>query len=308
MIAELPEAITQKLRQMQKWRQRLLFSSPVLHQSSRELFRDAVGMSEAGLTFDEQCAVLRLRFDGYYRRIEDREIENAVRSAMGLGGSGTAARRAYPSVNPELRRTAIVDSLFTTVDDLKKASRVQNPGELRSGAVLDLFFNADDLVCMASTKQAAQTDRRCEFLGLERGLPFIVPNAMSAQWALNSQNRPSVRCNSNVGPIRRVIVEFDAGSLDEQAALIGHLMKHGCAVDMVLFSGGKSLHAWVNVESLSEADRDKLFRYAAALGADRSMFVPCQLCRTPNAIRKENGAKQEVLMLNLQGADSGKAQ
>ncbi len=67
MIAEISEAITQKLRHMPAWRQRLLFSSPVLHQSSKELFRDAVGMSEAGLTFDEQCAVLRLRFEGYLR-------------------------------------------------------------------------------------------------------------------------------------------------------------------------------------------------------------------------------------------------
>lgn len=300
-IAELPEAIAQKLKLMPDWRQRLLHSAPVLHQSSKELFRDAVGMSEAGLTFDEQCAVLTLRFEGYYRRIEEREIENAVRSAMGMRNADAGKRLTYPDVNLELRQSAIADSQFSTVEDLKKASLVQTPGELRSSAILNRFFRPDELVCMASTKQASQTAIRSEFLGLERDLPFMVPNAMSALWALNSQNRPSVRCNNNVGPIRRVVVEFDSGSLDEQAALIGHLMKHGCVLDMVLFSGGKSLHSWINVETLGQADRDKLYRYAAALGADRAMFVPCQLCRTPNAIRKENGAKQEVLMLNLEG-------
>lgn len=300
-LTGLDDAIERKLQEMPDWRLRMLYSPPVIHQSSKELFRDAMGMSKAGLSFEEQCAVLRLRFEGYYRRIEYREIENAIRSAMGMGNSGAKQRFAYPAMNLDLRRSAIIDSPFATVEDLKIASWVQSPGELRSSEVLNRFFRPDDLVCMASTKQAAQTDKRSEFLGLERGLPFMVPNAMSALWALNSQNRPSVRCNNNVGPIRRAVIEFDSGSLDEQAALIGHLMKHECDVQMVLFSGGKSLHAWVDVDKLVQADRDKLYRYAVALGADRAMFVPCQLCRTPNAIRKENGTKQEVLMLNLEG-------
>jgi hypothetical protein len=298
-LTGLDDAIERKLQEMPDWRLRLLYSPPVIHQSSKELFRDAMGMTEAGFTFDEQCEVLGRRFQGYYRRIEDREIENAIQSAMGMTSGERKAGPKYPQVNSELRQEALETSEFRSVEDLRKASLIQHPDQLRSAAVLDYFFSPEELVCMAESKQMARTEKRSEFLGIEEDNPFIVPNAMSAKWALNSQGRPSVRCNNNVGPIVRVVIEFDTGPLDEQAALIGHLMQHGVRVQMVLWSGGKSLHTWVDIAMLSQQEREDLYRYAAALGADRATFVPCQLCRTPNATRKENGAKQEVLMLNV---------
>lgn len=292
--------IERKLQEMADWRLRLLNSSPVLHQSPKELFRDAMGMTEAGLTFDEQYEVLERRFEGYYRKIEDREIENAIRSAMGTISGNKKTRITYPEVNSELRQKAIETSEFSNVEDLRKASLVKHPELMSSAAVLDRFFGHEELICMAESKQVARTETRSVFQGREEDHPFIVPNAMSATWALNSLGRPSARCNNNVGPINRVVVEFDSGTLDEQAALIGHLMQHGADVQMVLFSGGKSLHSWVDLSALDEGQRETLYRYVTAIGADKSMFIPCQLCRMPNATRKENGAKQEVIMLNIE--------
>jgi len=298
-LSGLSESIDAKLQLMPYWRLRLLYASPELHKSPKELYRDAMGMTEAGLVFFEQCEVLQRRFSGYYRMIEDREIENAINSALGVTSGSKKPGVIYPDLNLALRQEAIESSSIKTVQQLKDLSQVSKPGELSSEAVLDLFFAPEELVCMGESKQLAYTARRIKFRGKEEDHPFIVTNAMKAEWALNSLGRPSARCNNNVGPMLRLVVEFDEGTLDEQAAIIGNLMDKGVVVQMVLWSGGKSLHSWVDISQNTEAEKETILRYVAALGADKAMFIPCQLCRTPNAIRKENGTKQEVYFLNV---------
>ncbi len=298
-IPPLAEETELAMLKMEPWRLQLLLARPEVHRSQVELFRDASGMTLAGLSLDQQLEILRHRFAFYYRPIEDREIENAIRSAMS-NGTSAGEKEKLPKVNEDLRQAALESSPYKTLSDLKLASKVKTPELLSSSAVLDRLFSADQLVCMASDKATAQTGPRNYFRGREESLPFIVPNAMSAAWGLNTSGRRSSRCNDNVGPITRTVVEFDSGTLDEQASLIGAIAACGVALDMVLWSGGKSLHAWFDLANLADEERQKFFRYAAALGADKATFVPCQLCRTPSAIRKENGNKQEVLLLNVE--------
>jgi hypothetical protein len=263
------------------------------------MFRDAISMSQVGLTHEQQFEILRIKFDRYYRLVEDREIENAIRNAMSYNEGKQETQNRLPKANEELRQTAFKNSPFHNVAALKKASKVMAPELLSSGAVLDRFFRSDELVCMARSKNMAETMRRENFRGGEEQFPYIVPNAMVSVWGLNSLGIRSKRCNNNVGPVTRVVIEFDSGTLDEQAALIGAISKCGVPLSMVLWSGGKSLHSWFDMTSMNKDERQKLFRYAAALGADRATFIPCQLCRTPNAIRPENGNRQEVYLLNV---------
>jgi hypothetical protein len=303
ILTELSDEIEIKLCKMPAWRVALIFSPPSLHASHSELYRDAVGMIEAGLTAEEQFQVLTLRFSGYYRKIEDREIEDAIRSASGETQGIRAKRERLPLINEKLRKGALENTDFCNLESLKKASTESCPWRLSSAEVLDRFFRPGELVCMAETKQTARTYPRVHFRGKETDFPFMVPNPMLAQWGTNSVGRKSSRCNSIVGPLRHLVVEFDTGTQDEQASLIGNITRHGVPLLMVLWSGGKSLHSWFDISQVSEMDREKLRRYAAAIGADRATFVPCQLCRTPNATRKENGNKQQVLLLNA-GAPS----
>ncbi len=300
ILSGLDDVIERKLKAMPDWRLRLLYSSPELHRSQSELYRDAAGMSEAGLSFSEQFEVLRLRFSNYYRKIEDREIECAINSAMGAVNGLVRSGPKYPKANPELRARALRSSDFTCVQDLRAASLIVAPGELTSATVIDHLFAPSELICMAEAKHRMWTATRDTFRGREEHLPFIVPNVMAAEWGLTKGGRTSRKCNSNVGPVNRLVVEFDNGSLDEQASLVGHLMQHGVKILMALFSGGKSIHSWVDLRGLNAEQREKLYAYVAAIGADTRMFTISQFCRTPNAIRKENGAKQEVLMLNIE--------
>lgn len=53
-------------------------------------------------------------------------------------------------------------------------------------------------------------------------------------------------------------------------------MQHGVKILMSLFSGGKSIHSWVDLRGLSAEQREKLYAYVAAIGADTKMFTICQ--------------------------------
>ena len=304
-LSSLDDSIELNLSKMPVWRQELLYSPPVRNASQTELYRDAAGMTEVGMSFEEQRTVLLLRFEDYYREIETREVENAIRSASGSGNSPDRSER-LPLLNERIRQDALKDTPFPTVAAMKLASRVKTPWGLTSENVLDRFFFPDELICMAETKKTARTLQRHRYRGREERLPFVVPNVMTAQWGENAVGRRSSRCNSIVGPLRHLVIEFDTGTLDEQAALIGNIAQHGVPLMMVLWSGGKSLHSWFDITKLAEEERYKLQRYAVAIGADRATFVPCQLCRTPNAIRTENGNKQAVWLLNATASLEGR--
>jgi hypothetical protein len=100
---------------------------------------------------------------------------------------------------------------------------------------------------------------------------------------------------ANTGPLTYQVVEFDRGTLDEQAKIHLHLL-HFAKLRLVVFSGNKSLHGWYDVRSMGPEEITRFRRYVAALGADKATFTPCQLVRTPNA-RRDNGAIQTVLFL-----------
>jgi hypothetical protein len=89
-------------------------------------------------------------------------------------------------------------------------------------------------------------------------------------------------------------VESDhGGSLDEQAAVIGHLMEYAPLV-CVVFSGNKSLHAFFNVEGYPERDVIRFFHYAVKLGADPRMWTRSQFTRLPDGWNYDKSARQVV--------------
>jgi hypothetical protein len=284
-----------------KWRAALL-SDATPHESQTELFRDAGYLNRSGFEENQVRGFLRAKWSGYERGISDRELERAIERTR----PGVLAARSgpsYPPLNPETRARALAGTRGDLAA-LKRESQVQDPGAVETGSIINGLFGSDNpLLCFASEKNKPTTERRRAFAGAEADYQFLVANPMSAEFGETQEGRMSPRSNNNVGPQRYQVIEFDSGTLDEQARLHLHLRSLGVPLVLVVFSGGKSLHGWYVVDGLSAPDRSKFLHYCAALGADRATFVPCQLVRMPNGFRWTDGGadvKQEVVYLDLE--------
>jgi hypothetical protein len=281
--SELPSYVLAALR-----------DKPKYHDSPAELFRMSGRLLRAGFDESERRLVLETWFTGYYRRMTEREIERAVtRVSENYRPTGPK----WPE--PDARRIAKLTASATGSSEILKALSEPHPEAMATGAIIDRLFAPTDLLCLASSLSSAVTDTRDAFRDREHEHQFIVPNPMSAATGLTSDGRVSRRCLANTGPLTYQVVEFDQGTLDEQAKI--HLHLAGMAkLCLVVFSGNKSLHGWYDVRSMGPEDVTRFRRYVAALGADKATFTPCQLVRTPNA-RRDNGAIQTVLFLAPHG-------
>jgi hypothetical protein len=119
---------------------------------------------------------------------------------------------------------------------------------------------------------------------------------MSALTGISKEGKVSKRCLDNTGPRRHLVVEFDSGTLDSQAARMLHLAQFA-PLGVALHSGSKSLHGWFQVVGFSEKKVLKFFRYAVSIGADYRTWSPCQMVRIPDGLHK-NGCRQTVFYFN----------
>jgi hypothetical protein len=265
-----------------------LLQEPRPNQSQTELFRMAGYLRRAGFEEWERRAVLTNWFSTYRRPITEREIDRAVERA---GGGADRVWRRWPKRQDHAVARIVGDSTGA-LDALRSAS-VPSLQRLSSASIIDGLFRPDDLICMAKDLSHAETEPREYFRGREEEYQFIVPNAMSSRRGLTDEGRLSRRCNANTGPVVYQVIEFDTGTLDEQAKLLMHLAKFA-RLRLVVFSGGKSLHGWYDVRRFTDAKLERFRGRAVSLGADRAMFTPCQLARTPHA-RRDTGVTQEVV-------------
>jgi hypothetical protein len=265
---------------------------PKEHSSQTELFWGACVLKRAGFSDEEAEHVLRAKFYYYYRPMDDREFERAIANC---DPSVPATGTGWPLVDPKQVRKAL--SLSSGgVDLLKSRSPIANPHLLSPGAVIDRLFDPSALLCLGRTKKDVETESREFFRNNEEEFQFIVPNPMLSKEGLTTDNLPSKRCLTNVGPLTYQVIEFDSGSQDEQANLLMHLAGFGFDLRAVAFSGGKSLHGWFGVAGLPSSVVHKFREYARVIGADKAMFIPCQFARLPNGTR-DTGEQQTCLFL-----------
>lgn len=118
---------------------------------------------------------------------------------------------------------------------------------------------------------------------------------------LNELKDCSNRCDSNCLKHTRFLFEFDHMSLEDQMKLLRRRYDKLCV--RAVFSGSKSIHFIVQFSDGHEAFCAKWYRKIwLALeswifrGADTQCKNPARLTRAPDAIRMENGLKQEVLL------------
>jgi len=236
------------------------------------------------------------------RRFQPGEVEEAVAKAYGA----TVERRERepkpqpPTWNP--RETArLTEKHGTTPADLWHASPVIPDDGLEQRFILStLFPDPEGLLCIGRNTREFRTATLAEH-GELRHCEHVTPAYMTAREGLTKDNPPrlSEHAESNTGPRRFIVCDFDKPPREEQPSIIYQLSTfpvHKLA--LVVFSGNRSFHAWFPVSPSANENR-VFWRLAIMLGADpfleknRSSFV-----RLPLGTRGSNGREQSVLYFN----------
>lgn len=260
------------------------------------LFRAARALWKCGRDEYEIRAVLESCATTCGRRVTEREIEDAMRNSQTTTFQSACFQpQRWPSLNAEQREAIITNG--GGLVDLWETSPVRfEDNAAHTEQIIDTLFPDNPLLCCAATKATARTAKREEWRGRMSGLQLIVPNPMAALTGLNQSGELSHRCLTNTGARRFLVVEFDAGTTDEHAALLLHLAER-VPLAIAVFSGSKSLHGWFYCPDTAEEKVSRFFRYAVSLGADRATWTRCQLVRMPDGLR-ENGNRQVVYFFN----------
>jgi hypothetical protein len=228
------------------------------------------------------------------------EIERAVensKSAAWQPGHYPAPRHSsqWLPLDAAKRTEIVADGVgLSDLWELSPEPRVDS--EPHTEEIVDALFPGDPLLCCGKSNRVFATRRRSEWRGRLWGLQFIVPSPMSAVSGKTKDGRDSQHTLSNTGPRRFLVVEQDAGSLDEQAAVLVHLASLA-PLALAVHSGRKSIHGWFFCAGRSEESLLRFMRYAVSLGADRATWTRSQFVRMPDGAR-ECGARQAVYFFN----------
>lgn len=220
------------------------------------------------------------------------EIMDALRSARG------ERRRSTPRwspVNPKAIIEAVKNGLTLSELVSRSPEPIQFGAQSRTELFIDTLFPGNPLLCVGKTSSQFSTDTREEFRGCLRMNSLIVPSPMSSQKGRTKRGKLSFHTESNTGPRRFLIVEFDRGTLDQQAALLWHLARFA-PLALGVFSGGKSAHGWFFCQGQPEDKLRRFFDYAVSLGADPRTWLRSQFVRMPDG-KRVDGKTSDALKL-----------
>ena len=303
ILDRLPSDLLDKICLLSTHSIRALAAPPEKHNSQRELFRDSVRLHQAGLFDPEIEDVLRARFFDYYRPVSTREFKRAIANSKAWPALVSRSEPTWPRRNPariaDIRRNGI------SLEGLKQLS----PAKLGSygpntESIIDALFPGNPWLCCGVSTSRFATLRREEWRGQLSDLQFIVPSPMTKKWGYTKDTPPksSQHTLDNTGQRHHLVIEFDQGTFNDQAAILWHLHQRTAHDPLILavMSGGKSLHGWFRCQGISEARLRGFTRYTATLGADPTTWTRSQFVRMPDGLRS-NGERQEVVFFNPRG-------
>jgi hypothetical protein len=229
------------------------------------------------------------------------EIEDALKSAR---GERRGPSILWPERNDE-QVEAIAESGMRVMDFWQASPFEMQKGESRAEEVIDILFPGNPWLCVGRSARLFGTQRREKLRGRLRRFAFIVPSPMKSQTGLTKDGHTSFHTLNNTGPRRFLIIEADRGSLDQQAAVIGHLGTYA-PLAAVVFSGSKSLHGWFVCKGASESNLLQFMQYAVSLGADSKLWLRSQFCRVPDGQRYDGKNSQALSLCGLDGIPAGR--
>lgn len=239
-----------------------------------------------------------MAYQGQARRpLKQSEIKRAISKAYSTEYKPTHAAQPKQKWEPSTtRQTAYKrNSKGITAYDLWESSPIRIDDGVTQTMILNwLFPDPNALICVGQSAFKFHTARLNQFKDLSQ-CQFIVPCYMTKPKGLTQDGKESMHCLDNCGDRRYFVCDFDEPKSADHPSIIMRL-KRTFDLVMVLSSGGKSLHAWFNIDS---DEQESFWEVAIEYGADpalmrnRSSFV-----RIPYGTR-DNGKKQEVLYFDI---------
>ncbi len=243
---------------------------------------------------------------GVGRYVPDREIRDAVNNSQSTAWTRDGAKQAFQRGDFVERDSATVAERWPKFCPAMRDARIADA--LAAGACFDRFEDddCDDVIddlfpgvewlCLASGHPATARSRRREKWLFEAGrCDLIVPSPMTGPSGKRLDGKLSHRCLENTGERRWLVIEFDSGTMREQAALHWHFAECSSIngwprLKLVVFSGMKSLHGWYGPVGSEDVART-MMEYAVIHGADTATWTRCQLVRLPGGLRRIPSAK-----------------
>jgi len=175
----------------------------------------------------------------------------------------------------------------------------------RTEEIIDVLVTGNPWLCIGEADDRFFTGRRETLRGRLHRYSLIVPSPMFAQKGLTKRGYSSFHSLANTGPRRFIVVEFDKGHLDQQAAVIWHLARYA-PLALVVFSGSKSLHGWFFCAGQPEDKLMRFFDYAHSLGADSATWRRSQFVRMPDGKRSDGKTSNALELAGIADVPPGR--
>ena len=232
----------------------------------------------AGFTQDSAARALQQWRDDYaFRRpVTNKELFQAISTAYQTPSQGLFAKAhlnlsnspKWPAPNPE-KRAKLIDNGFHLVT-LWENSPYQHSSTAAplTELIFEHLFPDNPLVCLGWNARKFDTRPLREWRNPEQ-LQFVVPSPMSLLSGLKKDGSgESAHTLANTGPRRFLVVDFDdRAGLDVHAGAAWHLGTL-LPLALVVWTGGKGLHAWFYVAGKSDEELRPFFSLACEFGGD----------------------------------------
>lgn len=139
--------------------------------------------------------------------------------------------------------------------------------------------------------------------------PLIIPNPLSGRSeSTKDGEKQTLRGDACVQSFRFMVLESDSLSFPQQGALLRGICRlMECKVCAVIYSGGKSCHAWVRLDGISNLDewekevKGKIFAVLGKIGFDGACCNAARLSRFAGMFRRDKEKFQRLLYLAPEG-------
>ena len=186
-----------------------------------------------------------------------------------------------------------------------------NPAGPDAGEYAELLRNLyrpDEKVCGGDERATMPKDVAKRIAELENGaIPpaYHCANPLTGELGHTKSGTLSMRCDATVAAHRFVVAEMDDTPLEEQARFWEGWRKNiPIPIAALIYTGGKSIHAWLRVDAADAEEWDREIRgrlfpeCLVPLGCDKTCKNPSRLTRAPGRIREDKGKWQSLLFLD----------
>jgi len=257
------------------------------------------------------------------RRISDTEINDAIKRALNdlRGKTAPIIKKSEPKFNaPRVMEKIITQANLDEVDiwDNSPIRMDWEPKE-DTARFLELMFNPDDLLFIGQREDKAILGKHIrtqkEWIEISKSgqtigpLICINPLTGSPEPTKNGEGM-TYRGDACITSFRHCLVEFDDRSISEQLNFWGSDVLSVLPVKALIDSGGKSVHAWIDVQKLTTVNnpddwgvniKSRLYdAILKPLGVDGACSNIARLSRLPG-YKRDTGRFQKLLWVSDEG-------